>query len=101
MLKEYEKHRTIVHRGLNAIEGVSCLLPASTFYAFANFTKLGLTSWNLARYLVREHKVALVPGSIFGTKGEGFLRLSFAIDPAKLKEALSCIKKGVGQLFYQ
>jgi aspartate/methionine/tyrosine aminotransferase len=99
-MKEYEKRRAIVHRGVNAIEGVSCILPASNFYAFPNFTNLGLTSWNLARYLVREHKVALLPGSIFGTKGEGFLRLSFAIDPAKLREAISCIKKGVGQLLY-
>ena len=99
MLKEYEKPRAIVHQGLNAIEGVSCSLPASTFYAFPNFTKLGLTSWNLAKYLVREHKVALLPGSIFGTEGEGFLRLSYAIDPAKLKEAIARIKTGVGQLF--
>jgi aspartate/methionine/tyrosine aminotransferase len=98
MVKEYEKSRAIVHRGLNAIEGVSCLLPVSTFYAFPNFTKLGLTSWNLAKYLMREHKVALVPGSIFGTKGEGFLRLSFASHPATLKEAISYIEKGVGQL---
>ena len=98
MLKEYETRRELVHQELNTIKGVSCLLPASTFYAFPNFTNLGLTSWNLAKYLVREHKVALVPGRIFGTKGEGFLRLTFAIDPAKLKEALSCIKKGVGQL---
>lgn len=100
LLKEYEKHRAMVHRGLNAIEGVSCPLPASTFYAFPNFTKLGLTSWNLASYLLREHNVALFPGSIFGTKGEGFLRLNFAIDSARLKEAISLIKKGVGQLLH-
>ncbi len=100
-LKKYQNCRALVHQGMNAIEGLSCQLPEATFYAFPNFTKLGLTSWNLARYLVREHKVALVPGSIFGTKGEGFLRLSFAIDPARLKEAIACIKKGVGQLLYQ
>jgi aspartate/methionine/tyrosine aminotransferase len=98
MLQEYEKRRAIVHQGLNAIEGVSCVLPASTFYAFPNFSKLGLTSWNLANYLVREHKVALVPGSIFGINGEGLLRLSFAIDPNKLKAAISYIKKGVKQI---
>ena len=98
MMKEFEKRRAMVHQGLNAIEGVSCVMPASTFYAFPNFTKLGLTSWNLARYLVREHKVALLPGSIFGTRGEGFLRLTFAIDSADLKRAVSRIKNGVGQL---
>jgi aspartate/methionine/tyrosine aminotransferase len=100
MMNEYEKRRAIVHQRLNTIEEVSCPLPASTFYAFPNFTKLGLTSWNLARYMVREHKVALLPGSIFGSNGEGFLRLTFAIDPARLKEAMSRIKEGVGQLLY-
>lgn len=101
LLKEYEERRAMVHQGLNAIEGVSCLLPASTFFAFPNFTKLGLTSWNLAKYLVREHKIALAPGSIFGINGEGFQRLCFAIDSDKLKEAISSIKKGVGQLLDQ
>ena len=98
MMKKYQNQRTIIQKGLNSIEDVSCQLSEGTFYAFPNFTKLGLTSWNLAKYLVREHKVALVPGSIFGTKGEGFLRLSYAVDPAKLKEAIARIKTGVGQL---
>jgi aspartate/methionine/tyrosine aminotransferase len=99
ILEKIVKNRVMVHQSLNSIEGVSCSLPASTFYAFANFSKLGLTSWNLVNYLLREYKVAMVPGSIFGINGEGFLRLTFAVDPAKLKEALVRIKKGVGQLF--
>jgi aspartate/methionine/tyrosine aminotransferase len=98
MLKEYEKRREIVHKGLNDIEGVSCLLPESTFYAFPNFSRLGLTSWNLAKYLAREHKVALVPGSIFGKNGEGFLRLSFAADVANLEEGIGRIKRGLDHI---
>jgi aspartate/methionine/tyrosine aminotransferase len=97
-MKAYEKCRAIVHQGLNSIPGVSCLLPASTLYAFPNFSKLGLTSWNLSRHLLREHKVALLPGSIFGNNGEGYLRLSYAVYPSVLIEAISCIKKGAGQL---
>ena len=101
ILLEYENRREVVHKGINDIDGISCQLPEATFYAFPNFSKLGLTSWNLAKYLMREHKVLLAPGSIFGTNGEGYMRLSFAIDPAKLKKALAFIKKGVGQLLYQ
>ena len=48
--------------------------------------------------LVREHKVALVPGSIFGKKGEGYLCLSFAASPEKLEEGISHIQKGIEDL---
>jgi aspartate/methionine/tyrosine aminotransferase len=48
--------------------------------------------------LVREHKVALVPGSIFRKNGEGYLRLSFAASPEKLEEGISRIKKGIEDL---
>ncbi len=98
MLLEYEKRRAIVDRRLNEIQGVSCLLPEGTFYAFPNFSRVGLSSWNLAKYLVQEHKVALVPGSIFGQNGEGYLRLSFAASPETLEEGIIRIKKGVENL---
>lgn len=98
MLGEYERRRAIVHKGLNEIDGVSCILPEATFYAFPNVSAVSLSSWDLAKYLVREHKVALVPGSIFGTNGEGYLRLSFAASEGELKEGLSRIKAGVEAL---
>jgi aspartate/methionine/tyrosine aminotransferase len=98
MVKEYEKRRRLIHEGLNAIDGVSCILPAATFYAFPNISRLGMTSWDLAKYLVSEQRVAVVPGSIFGKNGEGYLRVSFALDPAGLQEGVSRIKEGVDVL---
>jgi aspartate/methionine/tyrosine aminotransferase len=95
MLEIYDRRRKIVHEGLNAIEGVSCLLPDSTFYAFPNIKALGMSSWDLAKYLAREHQVALVPGSIFGKNGEGYLRLSFAAGTEALEEGLRRIRNGV------
>ena len=95
MLKAYDRRRRIVYEGLNAIEGISCLMPESTFYAFPNIKSIGLSSWDLAKFLVKEHKVALVPGSIFGRNGEGYLRLSFAAGSGQLTEGLSRIKAGV------
>jgi aspartate/methionine/tyrosine aminotransferase len=98
MLKAYDRRRRIVYEGLNAIEGISCLMPESTFYAFPNIKNLGMSSWDLAKFLVKEHKVALVPGSIFGRNGEGYLRLSFAAGSEQLTEGLSRIKAGVEKI---
>lgn len=98
MLEKYSKRRALVHSGLNAIEGISCILTEATFYAFPNISDIGLSSWDLAKYLVRKHKVALVPGSIFGKKGEGYLRLSFAASEAQLENGLSRIEAGVREI---
>ena len=81
MLREYEKRRMVTYQGLNAIDGISCTLPAGTFYAFPNISSFGMTSWDFAKYLLQEGKVATIPGSIFGRQGEGHLRLSFAATP--------------------
>jgi aspartate/methionine/tyrosine aminotransferase len=94
MLKAYRQRRRVVYEGLNAIEGISCLMPESTFYAFPNIGDLGMRSWDLARYLVQDHRVALVPGSIFGDNGEGYLRLSFAAGTEALTEGLQRIQAG-------
>jgi aspartate/methionine/tyrosine aminotransferase len=57
-----------------------------------------LSSWDFAKYLVREHKVAVVPGSIFGKRGEGYVRVSFAASVESLQEALARIKNGAAAL---
>ena len=98
MLAAYEKRRKIVYDGLNAIEGISCLEPESTFYAFPNIKGLGMSSWDLAKFLVKEHKVALVPGSIFGDNGEGYMRLSFAASAGQLEEGLRRIAAGAKEI---
>jgi aspartate/methionine/tyrosine aminotransferase len=98
MVVTYEKRRHLVYEGLNAIKGIRCLKPESTFYAFPNITSTGLSSWDFAKYLVNEHKVAVVPGSIFGNAGEGYVRLSFAASMQQLEEGLARIERGVAAL---
>jgi aspartate/methionine/tyrosine aminotransferase len=98
MVATYNKRRRIVYEGLNAVDGIKCLKPESTFYAFPNIKSLGLSSWDLAKYLVKEHKVAVVPGSIFGKGGEGYVRLSFAASIEQLKEGIARIQRGVEAL---
>jgi aspartate/methionine/tyrosine aminotransferase len=98
MSAAYDRRRHIVHEGLNAIDGITCLNPESTFYAFPNISSFGLSSWDFAKYLVREHHVAVVPGSIFGENGEGHVRLSFAVDDEALEEGLQRIERAASAL---
>ncbi len=98
MVKTYDRRRQFVYEGLNAIDGIQCLKPESTFYAFPNISSFGLSSWDFAKYLVEEHKVAVVPGSIFGKGGEGYVRLSFAASREQLKEGITRIRRGAEAL---
>ena len=98
MVKIYDERRLIVHEGLNSIDGIRCLKPESTFYAFPNISSFGLSSWEFAEYLVKKHKVAVVPGSIFGKAGEGHVRLSFATSAEQLQEGIARIQRGVEAL---
>jgi len=98
MVATYDKRRQIVYEGLNAVDGITCLKPESTFYAFPNIKSLGLSSWDLAKYLVKKHQVAVVPGSIFGQGGEGYVRLSFAASIEQLQEGIARIERGAEAL---
>jgi len=101
MLEKYEKRRRIIHDGLNRIEGVSCLLPEATFYAFPNISKFRKSSWELSKYLLKEHRIAVVPGSIFGNQGEGYLRISFAAPSQVLVEGISRLEQGLNAMRHQ
>jgi aspartate aminotransferase len=84
--------------GLNAIPGVKCLPGDGTFYAFPSFEgvmqKLGCaTDLELADRLLQDARVALVPGSAFGTPGH--MRLSFATSDQVLEESVRRVKATV------
>jgi len=98
MVERYAKRRELVYDGLNNIKGISCIKPESTFYAFPNISSFGMSSWDFAKYMVKEHKVAMVPGSIFGENGEGFVRISFATSSENLEKALEKIEQGIARM---
>ena len=95
MVERYAKRRELMYNGLNNIKGISCVKPESTFYAFPNISSFGMSSWDFAKYMLKEHKLALLPGSIFGENGEGFARLSFATSSKNIETALKKLEKGV------
>lgn len=98
MRKEYQRRKDYVVKALNAIDGISCNDPKGAFYIFVNIKSLGMTSMEVAEYLLEKAKVALVPGSAFGSEGEGYLRISYACSYENLVEACGRIKEAVEAL---
>ena len=68
------------------------------FYVFPNISRFGMTSEEFAGRLLREQRVAVVPGDAFGKCGEGFLRISYAYSIENLKVALEKIQKFIDTL---
>jgi aminotransferase len=87
MKHEYDLRRRLFASGLNRI-GLDCFEPQGAFYAFPSIRQTGMTSDAFAEQLLKKHKVAVVPGNVFGQSGEGFLRCSYATSREELIEAL-------------
>ena len=77
--------------GLNSV-GLSCLKPQGAFYAFPSIKATGLSSMDFSQGLLKEQKVAVVPGSAFGKSGEGYIRISYASSMDNLRQALQRIQ---------
>ena len=95
MVKEYARRRDYAVEAINKIPGLSCLKPTGAFYIFINCKKLGKSSQELADYLLEEAKIALVPGSVFGKGGEGYLRMSFANSYENIVEGVKRMEDAV------
>ncbi|WP_163536656.1 aminotransferase A [Gracilibacillus sp. YIM 98692] len=92
MKEAYRERRDFVYRRLSEMN-LNPYLPDGGFYFFINISHLQKDSFDIALDLVKEAKVALVPGSAFSKYGEGFLRLSYAYDIDTLAKGLDRIEK--------
>jgi len=98
MVKEYKERRDIAVEALNNISGFKCAKPKGTFYLFPDIQGVGLPSFKLAKLMLKEARVATIPGSAFGKSGEGHLRMSIAVSRNHLLEAIKRIEKFVKSL---
>ena len=78
--------------------GLKCFEPYGAFYVFPCIKEFGMTSDEFAERLLKEEKVAVVPGTAFGDCGEGFLRISYAYSLENLKVAMEKIGAFVARL---
>ena len=91
MLTEYDMRRRLMVSGFNKI-GMTCFEPKGAFYAFPSIRISGMSSNDFCENLLKEKKVAVVPGNAFGDSGEGFVRASYCYSTEHIKEALSRIE---------
>ena len=100
MVDEFEKRRNILIECLLRIPSVDCYKPVGSFYTFPDFSAFYGKSFNgkkvagsiqLAKFLLEEGNVALVPGVAFGADRN--LRMAFACSIDNIKEGVNRIKK--------
>jgi aminotransferase len=94
MRQKYDRRRQLIVSGLNEI-GLETFMPQGAFYAFPKITCTGQDDEAFAQNLLQEEKVAVVPGSAFGTGGAGFVRCSYATQYEKIEQALEKIESFV------
>ena len=97
MRDSYNQRRRYLMAELKRL-GIPCFEPFGAFYIFPNISQFGLSSEEFATRLIREHKVAVVPGSAFGQSGEGFVRVSYAYSIDELKQAFERIERFINEL---
>jgi aminotransferase len=97
MRDEYARRGRFLVNAFNSL-GLSCFQPKGAFYVFPSVKSTGLNGEEFANRLLREQKVAVVPGSAFGEAGEYHVRCSYATSMAQLSEAIDRITLFVNSL---
>jgi aspartate/methionine/tyrosine aminotransferase len=96
--EEFMARRQLIIDGLNAIPGVSAVMPHGAFYAFPNVSSFGRTSAEIADHLLYDAGVCVLAGTAFGAHGEGYVRLSYANSRENITRALERIGESLGKL---
>lgn len=96
MVKEFEKRRNCMIGELSKISRLSFVKPEGAFYVFCGISKTGLDSVDFARRLLKEAKIAVIPGKAFGW--DGYVRLSFATSVQQIEEGLRRLRDWINHL---
>ena len=109
MAGEFDRRRRLIVAGLNALRGVSCIMPKGAFYAFANVSGLFGRTWrrsegaialktslDVTSFLLEEARVAVVPGKDFGS--DAHIRMSYATSDALISDGLARMKAAIATL---
>ncbi len=97
MVDEYNIRRKFLVSEFNRL-GLTCFDPEGAFYVFPCIKSTGLDSEEFCERLLYEERVAAVPGSAFGSSGEGYMRISYAYSLKHLMEAMKRIEKFLAKL---
>ncbi|MTD58910.1 pyridoxal phosphate-dependent aminotransferase [Amycolatopsis pithecellobii] len=88
-----KRDRTVA--ALNALPGVSCPVPDGSFYVFPDIRGTGMSAQEFTDHLMDHHSVAVVAGTAFGDRGDGHVRITYAVPDDVLEEGLDRIRRAV------
>ena len=94
MVREYDRRRHVMVDGFRKA-GLDCFEPLGAFYVFPCIRSTGMTSDEFCEGLLKEEKVLTVPGSAFGSCGEGFIRATYANSYENILEAMKRVRRFV------
>ena len=97
MREEYNRRRRYLLHEFSQM-GLPCFEPFGAFYVFPSIKEFGMSSDAFATELLKDQKVAVVPGTAFGDSGEGYVRISYAYSLDSLKVAMGRIANFIGKL---
>jgi aminotransferase len=92
MRRQYDCRRRLIVERFNEM-GLTCFEPKGAFYAFPSIQATGMTDEEFCEALLREERVAVIPGSAFGDSGAGFIRASYTASLNDIETALARIER--------
>ncbi|MCY4145685.1 MAG: aminotransferase class I/II-fold pyridoxal phosphate-dependent enzyme [Chloroflexi bacterium] len=92
MRRRYGQRRRLLVDGFNGL-GLRCFEPRGAFYAFPSIASTGMDDETFCETLLKDERLALIPGRAFGTSGAGYVRASYATSEANILEALTRLER--------
>jgi LL-diaminopimelate aminotransferase len=89
--RTFQERRDVVVQGLRDI-GLEVESPKATFYVWSTIPR-GFTSHEFCFKVLDEANVWIIPGSMYGKCGEGYLRIALTHPAERLAEAMQRLKK--------
>ena len=96
--QSFAERRKVAIEGIKSIPGMRLVEPKGAFYLFPDIRAFGLDSKTFCDRLLDETGVVCVPGSAFGSVGEGFIRMAYTAKIEDIQEAMRRIKEFCAKL---
>lgn len=97
MVKEFDRRRKLMMSYLDDM-GIPYERPSGAFYLFPCIKKYRLSSKEFCDYLLKEARVAVVPGDAFGQGGEGYIRFSYTTSYENIEKGMERVRSALKKL---
>lgn len=98
MVEIFTERRNVLYNGLKGLPKIKCTLPEATFYMMVDISETGMRSLDFALALLKNARVAVVPGIAYGKSCDKYVRIAFTLDKSRIEEGVKRIQSFVKTL---